>query len=76
MAILPQFINPEGNTGLQALILSILFISGCGLVYTGIGLLAAGAHGSKVSDTTRRKLEGVAGIMLAGAAIKLATQTK
>ena len=33
LAILPQFISPEGNTAVQALLLSVLFISGCGLVF-------------------------------------------
>lgn len=74
LAILPQFISPEGNTAIQALLLSILFIFGCGVVYTVIGLLAARAHGSNISDKARRRFESLAGLMLAGAAIKLARQ--
>ncbi len=76
LAILPQFISPGGSTALQALTLSILFIFGCGLVYTAIGLLAAQAHGRSITDGTRRRLEAVAGLMLAGAAVKLAAQIK
>jgi len=74
LAILPQFISPDGNPAIQAILLSLLFIAGCGFVYTLIGLLAARAHGCKVSDNARRRLEVIAGLMLAGAAIKLAKQ--
>jgi len=74
LAILPQFISPDGSPAVQAILLSLLFIAGCGLVYTLIGLLAAQAHGSQISDHARRRLEVVAGIMLAGAAITLAKQ--
>ena len=49
-------------------------VAGCGFVYTLVGLLAARAHGSKVSDSSRRRVEVIAGLMLAGAAIKLARQ--
>lgn len=76
LAILPQFITPEGNTAIQALILSALFISGCGVVYTLVGLFAARAHGNKVSDKARRRLETFTGLMLAVAAIKLARQVQ
>jgi threonine/homoserine/homoserine lactone efflux protein len=74
LAILPQFISPDGSTAIQALLLSLLFITACGLVYTLVGLLAARAYGGKISNNTRRRLEVVAGFMLAGAAIKLAKQ--
>ncbi len=74
LAILPQFIRPNGNTAIQALVLSFLFICGCGLVYVIVGLLASQAHGRSVSDKARRRLEAVAGVMLAGAALKLARQ--
>lgn len=74
LAILPQFISPHGIPAVQALLLSLLFIAGCGLVYTLVGLLAAQAHGRQVSARARRRLEIVAGCMLAGAAIKLAKQ--
>ena len=69
-----DFISPEENTALQATVLSLLFSAGCGLVYTLIGLLAAHAHGRQVTESARRRLEVVAGCMLTGAAIKLATQ--
>lgn len=75
LAVLPQFISPEGNAAIQAMILSVLFILGCGIVYTCVGLLAAQAHGNKLSDRLRRRLEAIAGALLAGAAIKIATQS-
>jgi threonine/homoserine/homoserine lactone efflux protein len=74
LAILPQFITPSRNTAIQALALSLLFILGCGLVYTIVGLLAGQAHGRSISDKVRRRLEAAAGLMLAGAAIKIAKQ--
>ncbi len=76
LAILPQFISPESNTATQALILSSIFISGCGVVYTVVGLLAAQARGLNISDNGRRRLEAVAGVMLAWATIKMATQVQ
>jgi threonine/homoserine/homoserine lactone efflux protein len=76
LAILPQFISPESNAAIQALILSAIFISGCGIVYMVVGLLAAGARGLNISDNGRRRLETVAGVMLAWATIKLATQIR
>ncbi len=60
-AILAQFISPDGNPAIQAIFLSLLFITGCGLVYTLVGLSAARAYGYNISDTTRRRLEVVAG---------------
>ena len=76
LAILPQFISPDDNTAIQALALSALFILGCGLVYSTIGILAAKVHGHSVSDNARRRFEAVAGVMLTGAAVKLAMQVK
>jgi threonine/homoserine/homoserine lactone efflux protein len=74
LAILPQFVSSDGNPAVQAILLSLMFIAGCGLVYSIIGLLAAQAHGRQISESRRRWLEVVAGAMLAVAAIKLATQ--
>lgn len=74
LAILPQFISPESNTATQAFILSAIFISGCGVVYMIVGLLAAQARELNISDGGRRRLETVAGAMLAWATIKMATQ--
>lgn len=76
LAILPQFISPDGNTAFQALVLSALFILGCGVVYSIVGILAAKVHGRRVSDGARRRFEAIAGFMLAGAAVKLVMQVK
>jgi threonine/homoserine/homoserine lactone efflux protein len=76
LAILPQFISLESNTATQTLILSVIFISGCGVVYMVVGLLAAQARGINISDNGRRPLETVAGAMLAWATIKLAMQIR
>lgn len=74
LAILPQFISPEGNTAIQALVLSALFIAGCAVVYSTVGVMASKTHGTKVSEKARRRLETVTGILLVGAAIKLAQE--
>jgi len=74
LTILPQFISPDGSPAVQEILLSLLFIAGCGLVYTIIGLLAAQVHGSQISENARRRLEVVAGLMLTGAAIQLTMQ--
>jgi threonine/homoserine/homoserine lactone efflux protein len=74
LAVLPQFISPEGDAATQALVLSVLFIVACGVVYTSVGLLAARAQGKHISDSLRRRLESIAGFLLAGAAIKIAIQ--
>ncbi|SDP39005.1 LysE family translocator [Desulforhopalus singaporensis] len=72
LAILPQFISPGASAAVQALILSILFILGCATVYSAVGVLASRAHGSGISAIARRRLETFTGLMLAGAALKLA----
>lgn len=74
MALLPQFISPEGNTAVQALLLSLLFIAGCAIIYSIVGLFAARVSGSGVTDKSRRRLEAVAGTLLTGAALKLISQ--
>ena len=76
LAILPQFISPDGNTAIQALVLSALFILGCGLVYSIVGVLAAKVYGHDISDSARRRFEAVAGLMLTAAAVKIAMQVK
>lgn len=74
MALLPQFISPDGNTALQALLLSLLFIAGCAVVYSIVGLFAARVSGSGITDKSRRRLEAIAGTLLTGAALKLIAQ--
>ncbi|MGW8195114.1 MAG: LysE family translocator [Desulforhopalus sp.] len=74
MALLPQFVSPQGNTALQALLLSALFIAGCTAVYSGVGLFAARAFERGVTDRSRRRLEAADGTLLTGAALMLASQ--
>ncbi|HZM33456.1 MAG TPA: LysE family translocator [Burkholderiales bacterium] len=74
LALLPQFISTGSNPAIQAIILSVVFIVGCALVYGAIGLAAARASTAGVGDRARRRIEGVAGFLLAGAAVKIATQ--
>ena len=76
LAILPQFISPDGNTAIQALVLSALFILGCGLVYSIVGILTAKAHGRSISDSARRRFEAIAGLMLTAATVKIVMQVK
>ena len=73
LEILLQFISPDCNTAIQALVISIL---GCSLVYSVTGLFVAKVHGHSISDGARRRFEAAAGFMLIGAAIKLALQVK
>ena len=76
LAILPRFISPNGNTAFQALVLSALFILGCGLVYSRVGILAAKVQGRSISDGARRRFEAMAGFMLTGATVKPAMEAK
>ena len=62
LAVLPQFISPAGAVAAQALILSGIFIAGCGIVYTAVGLLAARVSRRGIADKSRRRIEAVAGV--------------
>lgn len=72
-AILPQFMEHSGSIGLQALILSAIFIALCGIVYANLSIViaTAGKKGS-FSDRRRRWVEGTAGGLLIVAAGRLA----
>jgi threonine/homoserine/homoserine lactone efflux protein len=74
-AILPQFMQHDGNIALQATVLSAIFIGLCALVYSALSL-AVGAAGRKTgfSDRSRRWVEGISGGLLILAAGKLATR--
>lgn len=74
IALLPQFILPEGNAAAQALLLSFLFIAGCAIVYSTVGVFAARISGRGVTEKSRRRLEAFAGTLLTGAALKLVSQ--
>jgi len=72
-AILPQFMQHEGNIALQASVLSAIFIGLCGIVYTTLSFViaAVGTRGS-FSDRRRRWVERIAGGLLLVAAGRLA----
>jgi len=72
-AILPQFMDHTGPAGLQALVLSAIFVALCGVVYTILSVVVAsvGKRGS-FSDRRRRWVEGTAGGLLIVAAGRLA----
>lgn len=73
-AILPQFTERGGNFGVQALILSAIFIALCGIVYAGLSVVIAsiGTKGN-FSNRRRRWVEGTASGLLIVAAGRLAT---
>jgi len=75
LSVLPQFIVTEGNTSFQALALSAVFISLCYIVYLSVGLIAAySSRSSLVSPLRARVMNGMAGTMLGGVAVKLALE--
>jgi threonine/homoserine/homoserine lactone efflux protein len=72
-AILPQFMDHTRPVGLQAVVLSAIFVALCGIVYTILSVVIAsiGKKGS-FSDCRRRWVEGTAGCLLIVAAGRLA----
>lgn len=72
-AILPQFINRDGNIALQAALLSSVFIGLCAIVdvLLSISLATIGSRAG-FSDRHRRWTEGIAGCLLLIAAWRLA----
>jgi len=74
LSVLPQFIVAEGNASFQALALSAVFISLCYIVYLSVGLIAASSRSGRVSPLRARVMNGMAGTMLGGVAVKLALE--
>ncbi len=72
-AILPNFMTPTEGIAYQALALSTVFISLCAVIYGTIGFAvsAVGRTGS-FNRAHRRVVHGLAGTMLAGAAVNMA----
>ncbi|ACM26438.1 amino acid efflux protein [Rhizobium rhizogenes K84] len=72
-AILPQFMQHQGNVALQASILSAIFIGLCAAVYTILSFTIAtvGAR-ARFNDRRRRWIDGIAGGLLLVAAGRLA----
>ena len=73
LSIVPQFVDPSGNAGLQALALSVTNALLCYLVYAAVGLLAARSGRARtVSSLRTRVAEGLGGTLLGGMGLKLA----
>ena len=72
LLIVPQFIDPARNVNIQAFVLSIANAVLCYVVYATIGLIAVRLSvRSFVSIIRIRILEGIAGALLSGIAIRL-----
>ena len=72
-AILPQFMDHTRPVGLQALVLSAIFVALCGIVYTIVSVAIASIDKkSGFSDRRRRWVQGAAGWLLIVAAGRLA----
>jgi threonine/homoserine/homoserine lactone efflux protein len=73
-AILPGHIDPSHSVAEQAAALSLVFVLLCGVVYGAAGMFFAKAFaGGALTERGRRSLNGVAGALLAIAALRLAT---
>lgn len=72
-AILPQFMDHTRPVGLQALVLSAIFVALCGIVYTILSAVIASIDKKgSFSDRRRRWVEGTAACLLIVAAGRLA----
>ena len=73
LAILPNFMNASEGIAQQAVLLSGIFIGLCALVYGTVGIVVAaiGRIGA-VRTSYQRVVEGIAGSLLASAAVNMA----
>ena len=73
LAILPNFMNATEGIAQQAVLLSGIFIGLCALVYGTVGIVVAaiGRIGT-VRASYQRVVEGIAGSLLAFAAVNMA----
>jgi threonine/homoserine/homoserine lactone efflux protein len=73
LAILPNFMNASEGIAQQAVLLSGIFIGLCALVYGTVGIVVAaiGRIGA-VRTSYQRVVEGIAGSLLAFAAVNMA----
>ena len=73
LAILPNFMTSGDNVGLQAVVLSAIFIALCGIIYSVVGFVVSSiARRGSSCDRRRRYVEGAAGALLIFAAGRLA----
>jgi len=72
-AILPNFMTSGDSVGLQAVVLSAIFIALCGIIYSVVGFVVSSiARRGSFCDRRRRYVEGAAGALLIFAAGRLA----
>ena len=71
-AILPNFISGSESVAMQSLLLSGVYIASCVIVYSGVALIFGQMSKGEYNDKRRRIGEGVAGGLLATAAVSLA----
>lgn len=68
-AILPQFMDKTGNTVVQGLLLSLIFISLCLIIYCGLSFVFSKCIGQTGIDERKQKwIDGGSGTLLALAA--------
>jgi threonine/homoserine/homoserine lactone efflux protein len=73
LAILPNFMTPNEGIAQQAVVLSGIFIGLCALIYGTVGyVVAAVGRVGTVRASYQRVIEGIAGSLLAFAAINMA----
>lgn len=68
VAILPQFMNQQGNATLQAVLLSLAFMFWCAVVYAVLSITLARVGAGRLSDQKRRLIDCSAGGMILFAA--------
>ena len=74
-AVLPQFMDTQHSAAMQAVLLSAIFISLCGVVYAVLSIALA-ANGKRAGTLDRRRaryVEGISGGLILVAAVKLAS---
>ena len=65
LAILPQFMDrQQGNTTVQALLLSAAFMFWCAVVYSAVCVGFGRLGGGSLSELRRRLIDGTAGGMI------------
>jgi threonine/homoserine/homoserine lactone efflux protein len=73
LAILPNFMNASEAIAQQAILLSVIFISLCALVYGAVGIVVAAVGRVRtIKASYQRVFEGIAGGLLALAAVNIA----
>jgi threonine/homoserine/homoserine lactone efflux protein len=73
IAVLPQFIDQQGDVKLQAITLSAAFIFSCGVIYSILTIALSRLGGGSLSESGKRLADGAAGgIILVAAGLMAA----